>query len=87
VWSPHGGGASIADTTRRRREVPAVRYVIELRRTPDDRVEGHLIAEGAAAPAPFSGWMELICLLQPPPEPSQNGHLEGALRRPQTGGA
>ena len=65
-----------------------MRYVIELRRAPgdEDRVEGFLLVEGAPTPAPFSGWMELLCLLQPPPEPSGNGHLETASMRPRTGG-
>ena len=65
-----------------------MRYVIELRRAPgdEDRVEGFLLAEGASTPAPFSGWMELLCLLQPPPEPPGNGHLEPASRHSQTGG-
>jgi hypothetical protein len=45
----------------------AVRYVIDLRRTADNRVEGFLRREGATQPVPFSGWIELATLLEPPP--------------------
>jgi len=45
----------------------AVRYVLELWRTDDDRVEGVLTREGASQPTPFSGWTELFSLLEPPP--------------------
>jgi hypothetical protein len=43
-----------------------MRYVIELRRTPDDRVEGVVLTEGHEVGAPFSGWLELLSLLEPP---------------------
>jgi hypothetical protein len=45
----------------------AVRYVIDLRRTADNRVEGVLRREGTTQPVPFSGWIELATLLEPPP--------------------
>ncbi|HEY2706184.1 MAG TPA: hypothetical protein VGL20_21080 [Candidatus Dormibacteraeota bacterium] len=45
----------------------AVRYVIDLRRTADNRVEGLLRRGGAVHAMPFSGWMELLSLLEPPP--------------------
>lgn len=49
-----------------------MRYVMELRRTEDDRVEGFLIREGSTQSAAFSGWAELLSLLQPPPlEPGE----------------
>ena len=43
------------------------RYIIELERTPDDRVEGTLRHEGEQEAVPFSGWTELLSLLEPPP--------------------
>ena len=43
------------------------RYIIELEQTPDDRVEGTLRREGAPETVPFSGWTELLSLLEPPP--------------------
>jgi hypothetical protein len=50
-----------------------VRYVIELRRTKDDRVEGELMREGISDAAAFSGWAELLSLLEPPPdEPAES---------------
>jgi len=44
-----------------------MRYVIELTRTPDDRVEGVVQRDGLTHPVGFSGWMELFSLLEPPP--------------------
>jgi hypothetical protein len=43
-----------------------MRYVVELQRTPDDRVEGVVLPEGCEVGAPFSGWLELLSLLEPP---------------------
>jgi hypothetical protein len=45
------------------------RYIIELEQTPDDRVEGTLHCDGLPGPVPFSGWTELLSLLEPPPRP------------------
>jgi hypothetical protein len=52
-----------------------MRFVLDLRHT-DEGVEGEVIREGAAAPEPFSGWLELLRLLEVhdpsmpgPPEP------------------
>jgi hypothetical protein len=42
-----------------------MRYVIELRRTADDRVEGVVLPEGGEVGSPFSGWLELLSLLEP----------------------
>ncbi|MEW6472590.1 MAG: hypothetical protein AB1679_09990 [Actinomycetota bacterium] len=44
-----------------------VRFVVEVWRTEDDRVEGRLAPEGSSEMLPFSGWIELISLLEPPP--------------------
>jgi hypothetical protein len=43
------------------------RYIIELEQTPDDRVEGTLLRDGEQETVPFSGWTELLSLLEPPP--------------------
>jgi hypothetical protein len=43
-----------------------MRFVIDVRWTPDDRIEGVVVPEGAGAGSSFSGWMELISLLEPP---------------------
>jgi hypothetical protein len=43
------------------------RYIIELEQTPDDRVEGTLRRDGVPEVVPFSGWTELLSLLEPPP--------------------
>lgn len=43
-----------------------MRFVIELRRTEDDRVEGYLTSDGTPEERPFSGWAELMSLLEPP---------------------
>jgi hypothetical protein len=42
------------------------RYIIELERTADDHVEGVLLRDGLSEPVPFSGWIELLSLLDPP---------------------
>lgn len=44
-----------------------MRYVLELWRTDDDRVEGFLAREGVPRTTAFSGWLELFGLLEPPP--------------------
>lgn len=43
-----------------------MRFVVDVRRTPDDRVEGVVVPEGAEIGLSFSGWMELLSLLEPP---------------------
>ena len=52
-----------------------MRFVLDLRHT-DQGVEGAVLREGAAAAEPFSGWLELLRLLEVgdpsmpgPPEP------------------
>ena len=44
-----------------------MRYVIDLQRTADNRIEGVLRCEGEPQPVAFSGWMELLTLIEPPP--------------------
>lgn len=44
-----------------------MRYVIELTPTDDDRVEGVVIRDGLGHAVSFSGWTELMSLLEPPP--------------------
>lgn len=41
------------------------RYIIELERTANDYVEGVLRRDGASETVPFSGWIELLSLLEP----------------------
>ena len=60
------------------------RYIIDLEQTPDDRVEGMLRREGAPEPVPFSGWTELLSLLEPPPRVASE--LEPARAHEQTHG-
>jgi len=40
-----------------------MRFIVDLRHT-DQSVEGEVLREGAAAPEPFSGWLELLRLLE-----------------------
>jgi hypothetical protein len=40
------------------------RCFVELRRTDDDGVEGVLVSEETGQPQPFSGWLELLRLLE-----------------------
>ena len=40
-----------------------MRFVLDLRHT-EQGVEGEVIREGAAAAEPFSGWLELLRLLE-----------------------
>jgi hypothetical protein len=42
------------------------RYIIELERTADDHIVGVLRRDGLSEPQPFSGWIELLSLMQPP---------------------
>jgi hypothetical protein len=42
------------------------RYIIELERTADDRIVGVLRRDGLSEPLSFSGWIELLSLMQPP---------------------
>jgi hypothetical protein len=63
-----------------------MRFVLDLRHT-DQGVEGEVIREGAAAAEPFSGWLELLRLLEVP-EPSTPGAAEPdppAVPQPSTG--
>jgi hypothetical protein len=41
-----------------------VRWVIELRRTEDDHIEGVLTREGADRGEPFCGWLDLLWRLE-----------------------
>jgi hypothetical protein len=43
-----------------------MRFMIDVRWTPDDRVEGVVVPEGRDVGSAFSGWMELLSLLEPP---------------------
>lgn len=58
------------------------RYIVELERTADDHVEGVVRRDGTTEAVPFSGWLELLSLMEPPslaaPEP---GLGEDAPRR------
>jgi hypothetical protein len=40
-----------------------MRFIVDLRHT-DEGVEGEVTREGAAVPEPFSGWLELLRLLE-----------------------
>jgi hypothetical protein len=42
-----------------------VRFVVELRHT-NENVEGEVTPEGATRAQPFSSWLELLRLLEPP---------------------
>ena len=42
-----------------------MRFIVELRHS-DDGVEGEVTREGATEPQRFSGWLELLRLLEPP---------------------
>lgn len=41
------------------------RFVVEIRPTPDGRVVGTVSRPGSADHVPFSGWMDLLRLLEP----------------------
>ncbi len=51
-----------------------MRFVIDLRHT-DQGVEGQVTREGATAAEPFSGWLELLRLLEAP-EPATSSAPE-----------
>ena len=42
-----------------------MRFVIDVLRTEDDRVEGVVTREGGETPVRFSGWLELMHVLEP----------------------
>jgi hypothetical protein len=42
-----------------------VRFIVELRHI-NDTVEGEVTPEGASQAQPFSSWLELLRLLEPP---------------------
>jgi hypothetical protein len=42
-----------------------LRFIVELRDT-NEGVEGEVTPEGATEPQRFSGWLELLRLLEPP---------------------
>jgi hypothetical protein len=42
-----------------------VRFLIDVLRTEDDRVEGVVTREGGETPVRFSGWLELMHVLEP----------------------
>ncbi|MCX5205386.1 hypothetical protein OG897_28495 [Streptomyces sp. NBC_00237] len=46
-----------------------MRYVIELYGT-SESVHGSVAREGCETDREFHGWLELLALLEPPPEPS-----------------
>jgi hypothetical protein len=46
-----------------------VRYIVDLRHT-GDTVEGEVTPEGASEAQPFSSWLELLRLLEPPTKKS-----------------
>jgi hypothetical protein len=54
-----------------------MRYLIDVRRTPDDRVEGVVLPEGGEVGSTFSGWMELLSLIEPPRTVSEPVSPEG----------
>jgi hypothetical protein len=49
-----------------------LRFIVDLRHT-DDGVEGEVTPEGATEPQRFSGWLELLQLLEPPAVGSTKG--------------
>ena len=55
---------------------PVPRFILDIGRDDDQRVCGHLTREGRWA-MPFSGWLELLQLLEDLAEDSANP-LEGA---------
>lgn len=46
-----------------------MRYIIDLYHS-SRGVHGEVLVEGADAPVPFWGWLELVRLLEPPPPPT-----------------
>ncbi|MBV9281493.1 MAG: hypothetical protein JOZ41_15545 [Chloroflexi bacterium] len=53
-----------------------MRFLIDVRWTPDDRVEGVVVPEGGGDGSAFSGWMELISLLEPPRRAATPGPVQ-----------
>lgn len=43
-----------------------MRYIIDIDDAQPDRVEGHVTRESDPAPSSFSGWLELLSLLERP---------------------
>jgi hypothetical protein len=52
------------------------RYTLELRYTACG-VEGRLTRDGVAEPESFSGWLDLLRLLEPPPSPERGTECPG----------
>jgi hypothetical protein len=51
-----------------------LRILIELNRTQDDRVEGVVSTEGSDETRSFSGWLELLALLEVVGSPTRRNH-------------
>jgi hypothetical protein len=64
-----------------------VRFIVELRHT-HDNVEGEVTVDGATHPQPFSSWLELLQLLEPPaaeaPTPWVQPHRNVHNTRPES---
>jgi hypothetical protein len=53
-----------------------MRYIIDIDDARRDRVEGHVTRESDQVPSSFSGWLELLSLLERPgPGPGDDGGL------------
>jgi hypothetical protein len=50
-----------------------VRFLVDVRRIDDDRIEGVVTPEGEHRGRAFSGWLELIHLLEPDPGDGADG--------------
>ena len=50
-----------------------MRFIVELRHS-DDGIEGEVTPEGATEPQHFSGWLELLRLLEPSLERGAEEH-------------
>lgn len=48
-----------------------MRFTVELHHA-DGNVEGEVLREGATEPERFSGWLELLRLLEPPDRPESD---------------
>jgi hypothetical protein len=62
-----------------------MRFLIDVQRTPDDRVEGVVLPEGGEVGSTFSGWMELLSLLEPPRTVAEPVSQPGAGTSSDTG--